>query len=278
MQTLKVDLLLEHPRQREFFTPLEGQDWAKFVQDISERGILQALIVSDRDGHLTVCDGHQRLRAARELEWDDVPVSIQSFSSELEEVRCLVMNNVRRRQLSKAEMESVIGLWLRTYTHWANNRIAEDLGVSDMTIAKKRAEMESTSQIRKFDKLEGADGKYRPRSQPRATPQPTQLLDTRTGELIPEAALERVEVEYVAPFETRTVTLETPAGESQTSKTLRKALYLLCEISESDLRQMLHYEPNMGQMARDILEKLEGALEVKSTGLRTITVEAKAVN
>ena len=292
MQTLRVNSLLEHPRQREIFNPLEGMAWTKFVDDISKRGILQALIVSDRGGLFTVCDGHQRLRAARELEWDEVPVSIQAFSSEVDEVECLVMNNVQRRQLSRDEIDRAIGYYLKLDTIKSNRVIAAKLGVDHKTVEEKRQALESGGEIPHLEKLEGKDGKLQARyKSPRAIPQPCQVeymvVDNSTGQMISESEharrFERVEVDLTAtpgpiPFETRTVEVSGPTLQSRACKTLKSALYMLEELSESDLRYAMQSEPFARDMAENILEKLRSVLEVKSSGLKTITIGAKAVN
>jgi ParB/RepB/Spo0J family partition protein len=167
MHDLPIDQLKEHPKQREFFKPLEGRAWEEFYTDLNARGMLQPVVISDRTGDWVIADGHQRVRAAKYLGWLEVPCIIGEFTDEREEVRCLVMNNARRRQLSREEVDAIIEYWLANYTGRSNNWIASDLGVSDMTVEKKRQEMESTSQIRKLDKLEGKDGRVRPRTQPK---------------------------------------------------------------------------------------------------------------
>jgi ParB/RepB/Spo0J family partition protein len=170
MLNLPIDQLKEHPKQGEFFKPLEGRAWEEFYTDLNARGIQQPVIVSDRTGDWVIADGHQRVRAAKYLGWLEVPCIIGEFTDEREEVRCLVMNNARRRQLSREEIESIIGYWLANYTHHSNRRIAEEIGVSHVTVEAKREQMETGGQIDHLDKLEGADGKSYPRSKPKREP------------------------------------------------------------------------------------------------------------
>lgn len=170
MVNLPIDQLQDHPKQSEFFKPLDGKAWEEFYTDINTRGIQQPIIISDRTDGWVIADGHQRVRAAKHLGWLEVPCVVGEFASELEEVRCLVMNNVQRRQLSREELDNVIRYWLANYTGHSNKRIADEIGVSDHTVEAKRQEMESTSQIAKLDKLEGRDGKLRPRTQSKREP------------------------------------------------------------------------------------------------------------
>jgi ParB/RepB/Spo0J family partition protein len=167
MHDLPIDQLKEHPKQREFFKPLEGKAWEEFYTDLNARGMLQPVVISDRTGDWVIADGHQRVRAAKYLGWLEVPCIIGEFTDEREEVRCLVMNNARRRQLSREEIENVIRYWLANYTHHSNRRIADEIGVNHETVETKRQQLEATGVIRQLNKLEGKDGKVRPRTQPK---------------------------------------------------------------------------------------------------------------
>ncbi|MGH6691134.1 MAG: hypothetical protein ACREF4_10725 [Gammaproteobacteria bacterium] len=68
---------------------------------------------------------------------------------------------------------------LRDTPKWANNRIARELGVESKTVAAVRSRLEATSEIPKFARLLGADGKERPTTRPpghhdRVVPEGTQ--------------------------------------------------------------------------------------------------------
>lgn len=167
---IELNHLKPHPRQNELFTKLDGDAYRDFLTDVRNRGIVQPVIVSDRTGELVICDGHQRVRAAIDAGLKAVPAEVRTFADEPEEVRCLVMNNVQRRQLSREEVSNVIAYWLANFTHHSNKRIADEIGVDDETVEAKRQTMEATSEIRKLDKLEGKDGKLRPRTVSRKPP------------------------------------------------------------------------------------------------------------
>jgi len=109
-----------------------------------------------------------------------------TLEGEPEEVQCLIMNNTRRRQLSRDEVDAIIGYWLKHFPRRSNNWIAEDIGVSDMTVEAKRQEMESASQIRKVDSVEGKDGKTYPRTKRRRSQPKTEPDDEAT---LPKAEL-----------------------------------------------------------------------------------------
>lgn len=172
MLSLPIDQLREHPRQSELFQPLSGRAWEDFYSDINTRGMQYPVVVSDRTGDFVITDGHQRVRAAKHLGWLEVPCVMGEFANEPEEVRCLVMNNVQRRQLDRQEIEAVIKYWLKAFTDHSNRRIADEIGVDHKTVESKRVELEGTGEIPQLDKLEGKDGKIRPRTQPRRESRP----------------------------------------------------------------------------------------------------------
>lgn len=178
----RIEDLQEHPLQKRFFRPIEGREYETFLADINQRGIIQPIVVSVRTGSPVICDGHQRTRAAEAAGHETIRAEVFEFEDEAEEVRMLVMNNTQRRQLSREEMERVITYWLVRYAERSNNWIASDLGVSKNTVEEKRRELESTCQIDKLDKLQGRDGKERPRTQkPRKAPEEA-VADDSGGE------------------------------------------------------------------------------------------------
>lgn len=215
------------PQRAELFKPLTGAEWDEFVKDIEAKGIQQPLVVAVRQNGFVVVDGHQRLRAGTELELARLPCLVQTFDGEPDEVRHLVMNNVRRRQLSRQEVDKVILYYLKEFTHWSDRRVAAEVGVSNHTVDKKRQELEATGQITQLDKLEGADGKTRPRKMPKPKPKP------KPPPPIPEA----------------------PHG-AEAYKKLNRAVTDICSVNLYDAKAALEHPKNY-QGGRTLLELLE---------------------
>jgi len=83
------------------FTPPKTDFIKEFMLDVSERGILTAL-VAKKDG--TLLSGHTRLLVARSLQMDKVPVQYVEQKLTLDDERkYVVADNVIRRQLSHKE-------------------------------------------------------------------------------------------------------------------------------------------------------------------------------
>lgn len=132
--------------------------------DIAERGVLVPIDV-DEQGH--ILDGHHRYQACVELGLVDFPTIVRPGLSEEERRIFARKNNMLRRHLSRKQARELIGEQLKDTPSWANNRIAHVLGVDSKTVQSVRHALEITSEIPKFDKLIGSDGKARPVKQNR---------------------------------------------------------------------------------------------------------------
>lgn len=73
IMNLPVAALKPHPRNEEFFSNIEGEDFKRLKESISELGILTPLRVA---ADMTLVSGHQRYRAAKELGLELVPVIV----------------------------------------------------------------------------------------------------------------------------------------------------------------------------------------------------------
>lgn len=133
--------------------------------DIAERGLLTPLDV-DEDGN--ILDGHHRYRACLQLGITDFPTIVRPGMSEQERRIFARKSNTLRRHLTRDQVRFLIGEQLKDTPNWANNRIGQLLGVDDKTVASIRRHLEATSEIPKFDRLIGADGKERSTKRPAA--------------------------------------------------------------------------------------------------------------
>jgi ParB-like chromosome segregation protein Spo0J len=133
--------------------------------DIAERGVVVPIDV-DEDGE--IIDGHHRYEAWLALKKNEPPPTIVRAGLSDQEKRAFARkNNILRRHLTREQVRTVIAAQLKDTPNWADNRIAKEIGVDGKTVEDVRAEMVSTSEIPKFDRLIGADGKERPARRPR---------------------------------------------------------------------------------------------------------------
>ena len=136
-----------HPRNDEFFSNVEGEEFNRLKQSIQELGILTPLRVS---ADMTIISGHQRYRAAKELGFIEVPVIVdKGLVNDDEKVVQLIAANFGRMKNDPVKQ----GRWIAEYerlrgvrrgnnqhTSMPNNSVssqkilAEELGVSVDTL------------------------------------------------------------------------------------------------------------------------------------------------
>jgi len=80
LKMVNVNLLKEHPRNKELFDDIQGQAWQDFLESVRTSGIITPLIVTkNEDETYTVISGSQRLRAAKELGIKEVPCEVRTY-------------------------------------------------------------------------------------------------------------------------------------------------------------------------------------------------------
>ena len=150
----------------QLFPDMPPEQFEALKADIAERGIVTPIDV-DEDGN--ILDGHHRARAWQELQKnEELPTVVRAGLSEDEKRTFARKANVLRRHLTRDQLRELIEQQLRDTPNFANSRIAQSLGVDDKTVASSRERLEATSEIPRFDKLVGADGKARRNPAPRA--------------------------------------------------------------------------------------------------------------
>ena len=145
---------------------MASEQFEALKQDIAERGVVTPI---DMDDQGRVLDGHHRLRACAELGITGYPVFVRvDLKTDAEKRSFARQVNTLRRHLTRAQLRELIAGQLRDTPEWADARIARALGVTDKTVRAVRRRLEATSEIPRLTTFEGADGKARPSTQPRA--------------------------------------------------------------------------------------------------------------
>ena len=142
----------------QFLPDLPPEEFAALKADIAVKGVLYA-VIQDEKGH--TLDGHQRERAVNELGITKYPITVIPGLTEEEKRHLALALNVKRRHLTRPQMQALIEQELKRTPDLTNNWLAEILGVDDRTVLAARKRLESTSALRKFTKLRGKDGKSR---------------------------------------------------------------------------------------------------------------------
>src|SRR6516165_3276781 len=133
--------------------------------DIAERGVVVPI---DIDEAGEIIDGQHSYRAWLALKKNEPPPTIVREGLSYQDKRAFARkNNILRRHLTREQVRAIVAAQLKDTPQWADNRIAKEIGVDGKTVEDVRAGLLSTSEIPKFDRLIGADGKERPAKQPR---------------------------------------------------------------------------------------------------------------
>jgi site-specific DNA-methyltransferase (adenine-specific) len=142
---------------------LSEAEYAALRESIREHGVLVPVVYDER-GELL--DGHHRLRAAGELGITNYPSEVVPCADDAERRTLARALNCQRRHLSQEQRRALIADQVRDMPTWSDRRIADTLGVSHVTVAGIRADLESTGQIDQLTEREGGDGKVRPARRP----------------------------------------------------------------------------------------------------------------
>jgi ParB-like chromosome segregation protein Spo0J len=174
--------MMENTNKYQVMPPLSDEEYQALKEDIAENGV-QVRVVLDADG--TIIDGYHRVQAWKELDaeghdLEPYPEQIRSdLTTDAEKRELAWQLNMQRRHLNQAQKREVIAAKLKESPEWADNRIAQLLGVDHKTVRSVRTSLEIRKEITKVEMLEGKDGKYYPRS--------------RTGDLEAELAVTKTD-------------------------------------------------------------------------------------
>jgi DNA repair exonuclease SbcCD ATPase subunit len=142
---LSISALKVHPRNQEFFDDIEGDDYEQFKKSIQEEGIITPLLVAP---DMTIVSGHQRYKAAKELNINTIPVIInEDLKDEDEKLKKLLAANFGRMKNSPAKQRKVaveyVGLCGNKHggsrgdnrhLKLSQESIAKELGISERTL------------------------------------------------------------------------------------------------------------------------------------------------
>ncbi len=113
IQHIALEQLRDYEKNAKWFKDYEGDKWQELLHSIETDGILHALVVEPaQDGCYRIISGHQRVRAARQLELQTVPCVIQAFVDEATTERKVIAANLIQREYTYAERLRMASRWL----------------------------------------------------------------------------------------------------------------------------------------------------------------------
>lgn len=107
----------------------------ELCQTIKTHGIIQPIVVRERDGKFEIIAGERRFRAVRKLEMDTIPAIVRDFNDS-QAASIALIENLQREGLTALE-EALAYQQLIELHHLTQESLAQRLGKSQSTIANK---------------------------------------------------------------------------------------------------------------------------------------------
>ncbi len=142
----------------QFFPDLPPAEYDVLKADVAVHGILNAVLQDEKGNTL---DGHQRERIAVELGITKYPITVMSGLTDEQKRHLALSLNIKRRHLTRPQMQALIEQELKRTPDIACQWLAEMLGVATKTVQSARKRLESTLTIPVLTKLRGKDGRNR---------------------------------------------------------------------------------------------------------------------
>lgn len=109
-KTLPVDSLKPHPQNTYYFDDMSGEKWNEFLESVKINGIKEPIVISQDN---TIVSGHQRIRAAKELNINEVNVIQYDYPTEDDVLLDLIELNIKQRGVM-ADSETKAGRRFKT--------------------------------------------------------------------------------------------------------------------------------------------------------------------
>lgn len=94
MQLMKIEELIPHKRNSEFFDDMSGEKWQEFLESIKTSGVIEPIVITQDK---VIVSGHQRVRACKELGITEIITEMRSYDNEDKIIKDLLETNVRQR-------------------------------------------------------------------------------------------------------------------------------------------------------------------------------------
>ena len=94
MQMMKVNDLIPHPRNTEFFDDMTGEKWNEFLESVKTSGVIEPIVITQDK---IIVSGHQRVRACKELGINEVLADTKHYDNDDAVLKDLIETNVRQR-------------------------------------------------------------------------------------------------------------------------------------------------------------------------------------
>ena len=91
---INVNELLPHPKNNFFFDDIKEDNWVEFKKSIETSGVIEPIVITQNK---IIVSGHQRVRACKELNIEQVPCKVHIYDDEDKILKDLLETNIRQR-------------------------------------------------------------------------------------------------------------------------------------------------------------------------------------
>lgn len=130
---LMLDIYQVEPDRSQPRQKFDDDSMEELTASVKQYGVLQPLIVQEKDGYYQIIAGERRWRAAKNAGISQIPVIVKDYNSE-ETLEISLIENIQREDLSSIEEAKAYRRLLNEY-HLKQEEIAEKVGKSRSAIA-----------------------------------------------------------------------------------------------------------------------------------------------
>lgn len=91
---VKISTLSAHPLNDYFFDDMSGTKWDEFMESVKTSGVIEPIVITKTN---IIVSGHQRVRACKKLNIDNIPARVKDYANEDEVIKDLLETNIRQR-------------------------------------------------------------------------------------------------------------------------------------------------------------------------------------
>lgn len=143
---IDIGRIIQNPSQpRKKF---EDEKIKELAASIIEKGILQPIIVREKEGKYEIVAGERRFRAANEANLKKVPVIVKNVGDE-ESIELAIIENVQRENLNPLEEGEAYKLLIEKYDY-TQEELAKKLGKNRSTITNKMRALKLPEEVKRY--------------------------------------------------------------------------------------------------------------------------------
>ncbi len=148
IELINVNKILTNQDQpRKIF---DEQSLSELANSIKKYGIVQPLVVTKKDGKYDLVAGERRLRAAKSIGLESVPVVVKEYNDQTKNEISLI-ENIQREDLNTLEVAEAYKYLMEKY-NLNQEELAKNLGKSRSTVANSLRILNLTDDIKEFVK------------------------------------------------------------------------------------------------------------------------------